>query len=637
MGISQFYKTLTALFGESYVTVKDRLKNNRKDSRYIPPHDTYDNIYFDFNTLLYKATRGSKKLLKLKQKHGLLKSKDTKTIQFEDEEGNFEQIIIEEEELVSNEQETEIPTETKIVFNTVVLDQVMRVLNHFHMRESIFMAVDGPAPRSKLITQKLRRYQKSPSNNAGNTFVSFLNISEYDGTTPLTPMQKTYLHLIQKNIIHERKEKTAISSDWFSPGTMFMEETYLLLGHLGAKVLISGIFKTPHSNGLTFYISPAEREGEGEFKIIEHIYATDTKEKHPKRDLIISGDSDFVLYALNLPPHRHVTLLKDMPNTYHLFDITKLKKIIAQQCNITSDQDLSRVIRDITFLSMISGNDYISRLKYYDPRQYLEAYIHIQRKYNDGEHQFLIEFDVENPHLMKINIPFLLKLHSGIDNSRSPKNKKEGVDMMYENENIINNIPLKQVLPFLLTKLLNVGEVIEDYEFVGEQWKLTLRVGESFIVDSEGSSKHEALKNACQKIFFAYEYGELYEEAKARVSHFDSKEKFNQFLSFFFAEQVEKHVSTINKLKQRECEDGSTFVMDYLVMCTWFMSYVHGKCLGYNQYYKSAQIPYMNDLIILARNELQKGNTCITVTVPKTDDFILTPLECCVSSCVSYK
>ncbi|KAG2374952.1 hypothetical protein C9374_010326 [Naegleria lovaniensis] len=639
MGISQFYKTLASLFGESYVTVKERLRNNRK-SKSIPSWDTYDNIYFDFNTLLYKATHGSKKIMKLKKKHELL-SKSSTSIEFEDEEGNVEEIQIEDEELISTDQQSEIPIETKMVFNTVVLDQVMRYLNHFHMRESIFIAIDGPAPRSKLLTQKSRRYLSSPTTNAGNTFVSFLNISEYDETVQLTPVQKIYLDLIQKNVIHERKEKKAISSTWFVPGTIFMEDTYLLLGHLGAILLGSGKFESKHSKGLTFYLSPAEREGEGEFKIIEHIYATNTKERHPKRDLIISGDSDFVLFALNLPPHRHVTLVKDMPSTYHLYDITKLKNIIATQCNTTSDQELSRVIKDITFLSMLSGNDYISRLKRYEPKQYLDEYIYIQQNHKERERQFLIDFDVENPHHMKINIPFLLKLHYGVKKAEDPSKKQKTPDVIAldVSENSIHNIPVKHVLSFLLT-LLNMGQAVEEYEIIEPAiHKLTLRVGESVLVKSEGSSKTEAFKNACKKIFFSHEYGDLYEQVKARIHHFDTKEKFNQFLSFFFEEQVEKHLSAMKKVKLRVYEDESTshIVIDYLAMCTWFMSYIHGKCLGFNQYYKSQNIPYMNDVIDLATKELEKGNTSLTITVPKTDDFILSPLECCVSSCVSYK
>ncbi|EFC37448.1 predicted protein [Naegleria gruberi] len=643
MGINSFYKTLSILFGESFIITKDELNNTRRNNS-IKPEDVYDNIYFDFNTLLYKSTHGSRKIMNRMKYHQNVMNQGKESILEQDsttEKDNGTKIEGEDEE---------IPQDTRMVFHSVVLEGVMRYLNHFDARESLFFSVDGPAPRSKLITQKVRRYLNSAMTNTGNTFVSFINLSDMDEEIVLTEVQKIYLKLIQKNVINERNEKKAISSVWFVPGTNLMQEVSLVIWQLGALVLTNPTF----NNNLAFYHSPAGREGEGEFKILEHIYSSEKNnhKKEEKRDLIVSGDSDFVLYALNLPRNRHITLVKDMPGFYQLYDVTKLKEQIARRCRTKSDEDLSRIITDMTFLFILCGNDYISKPRRFDIKLFMDRYI-AHQKYSENR-EYLIHYDLKQPSEMKINVKFLSSLYSDYikdfkqgeneDTETSNSKKKAEMENGFPKINI-DNIPTKEAMVFLIT-LLNLGKrefLCEEYEIIDAEpkphFQVVVKIGESYITTARGKSKKDAFNNAFKNIFLNFDYGELHREAKVKTGLFETREQFNEFLSFFYQEQIEKYANSIRKLQQKIAEVSyQPIVKDYLVMCAWFMSYIQGKNLGYSQYYKPKSIPSIDELVLYCEKEVEgKPDSFLTINVPASDNFILNPLEFCVSSCVSAK
>ena len=146
------------------------------------------------------------------------------------------------------------------------LHATMRVVRP---RQHVLLALDGPAPLAKMATQRERRRKSA-----------------------------------------DRLTEKGLSPLYATPGTIFMQRLEEALVYFCCEQLC-----TQRGSGLTFHVSGAETPGEGEFKLLEWLLAQDPPRggKRPPSAVIVGGDGDLVLQALQLRGGWDVSVLLELP------------------------------------------------------------------------------------------------------------------------------------------------------------------------------------------------------------------------------------------------------------------------------------------------------------------------------------
>ncbi|KAL9645237.1 hypothetical protein ABK040_002437 [Willaertia magna] len=603
MGVEGFSKNLKSIFGDV-------------STLYHSDKRVFDNIYLDINTLLHRCIYAT---------------------------------IKEVERRNNNELSDE---EISQIFLSILRSILSREFLSNRALSTIFFALDGPAPRGKLITQKIRRISNNLYTfNSGGSYISFLpdkedfyllDDSEIEEKSKLTEMQRIYVKLIEEKIIGvKNKKRSILSSTHITPGTEFMNKIRLFINDYAISLFDNRRFMFTKD----VYISPPDREGEGEFKIIEHLRHLEEilKKENNLRNrissLIVSADSDMIISALNLSENHHIILHRER----ELLDVDDLKKRISSMCGCKNEKEFMGVIHDITFLSCLSGNDYIPRLVSFVFKEFMLAYIRI-KKLDPSFH--LVEWDkVNNPTQLKINV-------RAFEECISATPSKNINDTISESRPEARIDSLRFLETLLLDKRGNFNVFEEIYSHVKEKGeevqdksasiKCEIRLYGHTICTAIDKRRRDALGKAIMKIFKEFEYGELFNIINDKnPGIFENQNKFNEFLSFFFDEQEAKrmkekekgksHLSTRNEIWKNNVDNISP---DYFQMVIWLMNYLCGNCLGYSYYYKHRVAPSTNNIVSYCLNNRDE-NGFVTVKFDEVEkDSIPTPLQTVVCSTV---
>jgi 5'-3' exonuclease len=264
------------------------------------------------------------------------------------------------------------------------------VLNHISKNPSnIYFFMDGTAPRAKLLTQRARR-------NEETTF--FSSFSKKPSNFKTNPLH-------------------------FTPGTTFMDSlTTSMIEYCKRKSL--------EYTQTTFHISGSNTPGEGEFKIFQHIAQGD---RIPENILIVGADSDLIVFALLAPIEKNIFVLKNR----ELYDITKLRTFILQNSG-KFHSDPKRTMIDFAFLSILSGNDYIPKLRGYSFATTWNRYIQSE--------QYLTELVNEK---LSLNFNLFNKVLTGANTEHSKRNTS-------------NSKSILQRITFGLLRIIPTYEIRED-------------------------------------------------------------------------------------------------------------------------------------------------------------------------------
>jgi hypothetical protein len=293
MGVLLYYQSLSKLFGNEIIIP-------------YPPKENLqmDHIYFDLNNLLYGIA---------------------------------------------------MKTKTEEEFTSLLIKKMIQTLKEFpNGVKTIFLAIDGPAPRAKLLTQRERRFKPATASTFGIS----------------------------------RKKPFLISPLNFTPGTEFLNNLKEKLKEFCFHSLVLRK-KYEHTN---FLISGADSIGEGEFKIFEHIKSLN---KEKENILVVGSDSDLLLFSLKTFEKKNVFVLKEKDI---LFDTKKLRNKILRMKKATNEK---RIIEDFIFLSLLNGNDYFPKIRGYN-------FINTMMDYFNSD-SFLIDFN-ENDLTIKINWKFFFQI-----------------------------------------------------------------------------------------------------------------------------------------------------------------------------------------------------------------------------------
>eukprot|EP00934_Nitzschia_sp_Nitz4_P004528 Nitzschia sp. Nitz4//scaffold127_size64804//2701//7868//NITZ4_006172-RA/size64804-processed-gene-0.12-mRNA-1//1//CDS//3329534738//4518//frame0 len=211
---------------------------------------------------------------------------------------------------------------------------------------SIFMAIDGVAPRAKLNQQRSRRFRSAKE---------------------------------MKESMAGKEQKEYFDSNCITPGTEFMAKVSQLIHYFIAKKLN----EDPAWRNLKVVFSGHEVPGEGEHKLMEHLRRMRAQPGYQPntRHCIYGQDADLIMLAL-VTHEPHFTILREVvdfqagftnnnvlkqvkrftrESGFQLLHLSVLREYLEMEhCDASSNME--RIIDDFVFLTFLVGNDFLPHL-----------------------------------------------------------------------------------------------------------------------------------------------------------------------------------------------------------------------------------------------------------------------------------
>jgi 5'-3' exonuclease len=348
MGVPTFF--LSILRNKYYKNIHSGVQNGKLNCEYF---------FLDYNGIVYAAYERIKKTI---------------------EGNNFSKEKI--EELIINE---------VIRYTRYLICEVVRP------SKLTYIALDGPAPRAKMVQQRSRRY-------------------------------KTYY---DKIYMQNEKKKYKLNSDeieWdrsanISPGTDFMEK----LSNKLLEIMKSKGFSV-HNPKMQVLLSNSNVPGEGEHKFLPLIRSMRKKESTKNSKIYLYGkDADLIVLAIsthksNIHVIREVDLqtseMKKLYESYEFVDVNidNLRNAFYNDLTRSFENhqfDKIRIINDYIFLTFLVGNDFVISLPYLKiKKDGLESLIAVYRSIKMNYNDYLINYHPDKEDSPTLNIPFFKELIS---------------------------------------------------------------------------------------------------------------------------------------------------------------------------------------------------------------------------------
>ena len=235
-----------------------------------------------------------------------------------------------------------------------ILNEIDKLIEYTGVKDTIYLAIDGIAPKMKMRQQMMRRHKSA--------------------------LERKY------------NKETSWNTNAISPGTKFMKN---LNDSLKKHIM-------EHRKYKNIILDDSENRGEGEHKILHYIQNNDLKGK-----ICIYGlDADLI--QLSLVSHKpNIVLLRETTeynienteNEYIYLKIDNLKKHLISSFHLQKLVDEKRLIDDYIFLCFLLGNDFMNHipslsLRYSGHNILLNTYSKLQERY-DGYFR-LIDRDLKD-------------------------------------------------------------------------------------------------------------------------------------------------------------------------------------------------------------------------------------------------
>ena len=299
---------------------------------------------------------------------------------------------------------------TKDKIEELVLEEVVSctkalICNVVKPKKLTYIALDGPAPRAKMVQQRSRRFKAIMEKN----FMKELN-------------EKFKMN--ESKVIWDRSAN-------ISPGTEFMEK----LSNRIIKAMKEKTFQQ-HNNDMKIIFNNGNTPGEGEHKFLNLLRNMRTMESKKNDKIYLYGrDADLIILAVcthksNIHIVREIKAEND-PRldemyegyTYLELNIDNLKDgfhndIIRKDffkekegIKITKKSKIS-LLNDYIFLTFLAGNDFVLSLPFLKiKKRSLEKVIHIYQEIKDDFDDYLVKFDFRKDKKPSLNIEFLKKIY----------------------------------------------------------------------------------------------------------------------------------------------------------------------------------------------------------------------------------
>jgi len=271
-----------------------------KDTHFADPNFKFQYYFMDYNAFIYGALTAF-----------------------------FKQTTYEEfEKLTTSKRE-------QLVANFIV-EKTIEFVNEIKPEKLLYIAFDGPAPRSKMKLQRDRRYK--------------------------AVKKEAYFKELETLFkIEEKKPSSLWNSASLSPGTSIMQKI--------ANGLKSAAKKKKFMDGkIIVIVDDTNIPGEGEHKILKFIrYIKDINDKvciySPDADVIILSwqlkGNVYVMQTLDRTKEEHRELYSDKDVKEIIFSITKYRESLKKDFGEFKEIDDMNLSQDLTFLTFFIGNDFV--------------------------------------------------------------------------------------------------------------------------------------------------------------------------------------------------------------------------------------------------------------------------------------
>lgn len=234
-----------------------------------------------------------------------------------------------------------------------IMHYLDKIITIARPRQSVYMAIDGVAPRAKLNQQRSRRFRSAKD-----------------------------LAEATKDITDKVAQRNVFDSNCITPGTEFLEKVSEIIKYFIRKKLK----EDPLWHGRTIIFSGHDIPGEGEHKIMQHIREMRSSPNYQPntRHCIYGQDADLIM--LGLVTHEpHFCILREIvdfsfgggpqKNTlkavkkftkesdFQLLHLSVLREYLQLEfCHEDPQYDLERVIDDFVFMTFLVGNDFLPHM-----------------------------------------------------------------------------------------------------------------------------------------------------------------------------------------------------------------------------------------------------------------------------------
>lgn len=215
------------------------------------------------------------------------------------------------------------------------------ICDHVKPEQLVYIAIDGPAPRAKMVKQRERRFKKI--------------------------YEKKLLRAFRKRVGCEADYVKKWDTSRITPGSEFM---YKLCTTLKESIRTRK-FQSHIKEGRDFQIilSGSDVPGEGEHKFLNHIGSSDYKYKNI---VIFSNDADLLMLA-NRFYGSQMYIMMSCGNSSQVFkdiykdeefvyiDVTKFQRAFIEELGLGREVGVRNVevITDFIFYNMFAGNDFV--------------------------------------------------------------------------------------------------------------------------------------------------------------------------------------------------------------------------------------------------------------------------------------
>ena len=193
------------------------------------------------------------------------------------------------------------PKEDLMISN--IIHKINELIQLVNPQKTIFIAIDGPAPKAKMVQQRTRRFKSS-------------------------------------------FEEKPWDTNAITPGTKFMNT-------------LNSELKSYYKDNKRFFYLILQEAGEGEHKILQYM------KKHSKKDnnVVYGLDADLIMLSLVSKIDRILLLrerteynFEEIDDEYLFLDIDSLKKNIT---SLVKNVPKNIMINDYIFMCFLLGNDFI--------------------------------------------------------------------------------------------------------------------------------------------------------------------------------------------------------------------------------------------------------------------------------------
>jgi 5'-3' exonuclease len=275
-----------------------------------------------------------------------------------------------------------------------VVEKTIEFINEISPEKLLYIAFDGPAPRSKMKLQRDRRYK--------------------------SVKEETYFEELRKTFgVEEKNTSSLINSAALSPGTTLMKKI--------ADGLRNAANKKKFMEGkILVIVDDTNIPGEGEHKILKFIRYLKNLEEHV---CVYSPDADVIILSMQYEGNIYVIQPRDRKKEEHrqlypndsvkniFFSIPKYREAIKKEIGDFKELNDVNLVRDFTLLTFFIGNDFVKPIYFTKSNKdrsfdsILNIYKRLLKKYKNTKNPYLVEIRKNNEETYPyINKDFLVNI-----------------------------------------------------------------------------------------------------------------------------------------------------------------------------------------------------------------------------------